>query len=499
MSGPDPTRVRGAEGGADATRLRDAAPAQEPAPTLTPTPTLTRDSSSQSAESELRAAAAALQALPSSGPAAATPPPTARFEPGYRVRDRYVLEELIGAGSMGQVWRAKDSYAEKLRYSSPDVALKVLNADFELNENAYVALHREAARGASLGHPNIVDVQLFDFDPQSQRAFIVMELLQGQSLDDLLREAAPQGLPRQQALALIRGMADGLAYAHRKGIVHSDFKPANVFVTADGLAKILDFGISRHVPMQGEAKQADENVFKGYTLMYAAPEAIVGSDASTAEDVFALGVVAYELVAGRHPFGRRSALEARDQHLTPPSLRGLRRREGRAIARALAFEPKERFPDAAAFNKALQGIAPVQLALAAVALVLLIAAGGFWYRSYLASGPDVPFEQLPTATQKDVRAALDDGGAALDYLQRTHDISGSQDAAYAYAKAYSLHPRNREAVAGLERAADLAIEWYTKQPDRREALAQLKLFRQKSEFYDTYAPLSDAITQLSGP
>jgi len=497
MSGSDPTRVRGREasrtgaqdpGGAE-TRVRSGAPASEADETLVRTGAPDRETSAR------YVAPLALQ-LPSA------PAHAAEFAPGYRVRERYVLEELIGQGSMGQVWRARDEYAENLNYSSPIVALKVLNADFELNKDAYKALHREAAHGAGLGHPNIVDVQHFDVDQRTTRGFIVMELLQGQSLEDLLADTAPQGLPRERAMKLLRGMAAGLAHAHEKGIVHSDFKPANVFVTSDDVVKILDFGIARRVPAANaddSAQARDENVYKGYTLMYASPEAIVGSEANTAEDVFSLGVVAYQMVAGRHPFGRLSALEAREGGKPLPALRGLRRREAAAIMRALSFEPKDRFPDAGAFSKALQGVAPIQIALATLAVVLLIAAAGFWYRSYVASGPDIPFNQLPVAQQKAIQAALDDGGRAIDYLQRTQDISGSQDAAYSYARAYALQPRNRAAVAGLEHAADLAIDWYRKQPDRRLALEQLQLFRKKSDFYDTYTPLLDAIEDLQQP
>ena len=422
------------------------------------------------------------------------------FELGYKVRGRYELEQRIGQGAMGEVWRAKDLLSEEAQDRSPYIALKVLNSDFENHPDAFIALHREASRAQKLAHPNIVTVYVFDRDERSGRAFIAMELLEGRPLDRILSDAGAGGLPAEQGLPIIRGMAEGLAYAHRKGIVHSDFKPANVFVTADGTPKILDFGIARAVHTAGvgdrDAANAD-NPFQGYTLTYAAPEAISGGDPNTAEDVFALGLVAFELLSGRHPFGRKSATEAQAAGIIPPTLRGLKRRECRAIERALAFEPGERFPDAAAFIKALQGIAPLQKALAAVVVVLAITAGTLWYRNYVVGGPEIPFEQLPAQTQTDVRGALTEGDEALQYLERTRDITGSQDAAFAFAKAYALHPRNRQAVEGLERAADLAIEWYSRLPDRQEGLVQLRLFQKKSEFYETYTPLLKAIDALS--
>ncbi len=117
-------------------------------------------------------------------------------------------------------------------------------------------------------------VYVFDRDDQSGRAFIAMELLEGKPLDRVIREAGAQGMPREQALPIIRGMSEGLAYAHRKGIVHSDFKPANVFLTREGVPKILDFGIARAVRAvdSGSADAAgdeDDTGFQGYTPAYA--------------------------------------------------------------------------------------------------------------------------------------------------------------------------------------------------------------------------------------
>ena len=199
------------------------------------------------------------------------------FGPGYKLRGRYLLEEMIGQGAMGQVWRAKDLLGEEARDRNPYVAVKVLNSDFEQRPDAFIALHREAMRAQKLAHPNIVTVHVFDRDEASGRAFIAMELLEGQPLDRVIRKAGTRGLAREQALPIIRGMAEGLAYAHRKGIVHSDFKPANVFLTSDGTPKILDFGIARAIQVADAegirgAVAGGDGGFEGYTLRYAAPE-----------------------------------------------------------------------------------------------------------------------------------------------------------------------------------------------------------------------------------
>jgi serine/threonine protein kinase len=430
------------------------------------------------------------------------------FGPGYRLRDRYELDEMIGQGAMGQVWRAKDLLGEEALDRNPYVAVKVLNSDFEARADAFIALHREATRAQKLAHPNIVTVYVFDRDEHSGRAFIAMELLEGEPLDKVMRKSGATGLPREAAMPIIRGMAEGLAYAHRKGIVHSDFKPANVFVTHDGTPKILDFGIARAVQVAQQVAgipvpdslhgQRDDSGFQGYTVNYAAPEALAGAPPSTSEDVFALGIVAYELVSGSHPFKRMSALEAQSANIERPALRGLKRREANAIEKALNYDPLRRFADASAFLRQLQGIPVVQQALAAAVGVLIITAGVFGYRSYLDSQPREPLASLPLQVQQKFHEKISAGNNDLDYLKRTHDVTASQDAATDFAEAYQLHEKDPEAVRGLETAADYAIDWYGKLPDRQQALAQLRLFRARSDFYQTYKPLQKAIRAAGG-
>jgi serine/threonine protein kinase len=490
---PDETAVRGSAGPeqphADYTALRGPATPDETA---------------------ARPLSAATLLRPATGSPVPAPPRQAiPFGQGYRLRDRYELDEMIGQGAMGQVWRAKDLLGEEARDRNPYVAVKVLNSDFEARPDAFIALHREATRAQKLAHPNIVTVYVFDRDERSGRAFVAMELLEGRPLDKVIRQGAVGGLPRTEAMPIIRGMAEGLAYAHRKGIVHSDFKPANVFVTSDGTPKILDFGIARAVqvaervagmpvPDSLHAQNDDDSGFQGYTVNYAAPEALSGAPPSTAEDVFALGIVAYELVSGSHPFKRMSALEAQAANLQRPPLRGLKRRESNAIERALSYDPAQRFKDASAFLRQLQGVPLIQQALIAAVAVLVIAAGTFWYRSYLESLPSVPFEQLPQQVQRDFLDKIRQGNESLAYLKRTNDITASADAAQYFADAYRLHEKDPQAVGGLATAADYAIEWYRKLPDRQEARIELERFRAKSDYYQQYRPLQKAIRAAGG-
>jgi serine/threonine protein kinase len=442
-------------------------------------------------------AAALLSEPPEQAPSASTALP---FGPGYTLRGHYRLEEQIGQGAMGQVWRAKDLLGEEAHDRNPYVAVKVLNSDFEARPDAFVAMHREASRAQKLAHPNIVSVHVFDRDEESGRAFIVMELLDGRPLDRVIREAGADGLPRKQAVPIIRDMAAGLAYAHRKGIVHSDFKPANVFLTSDGTPKILDFGIARAVQLvdsPGAARLAadvDESGFQGYTPTYSAPEALSGAEPNTADDVFSLGIVAYELTMGRHPFKRLSSLEAQAVGFKLQVPRGLKRRECQTIEKALAFKRAQRFTNAATFLRSFEGIPAIQKALLAMVVLLVLAVSGQWYRNHLESLPSEPLEALPVDVQNAFLKNVHDGEEALAYVERTHDPSGSEDAADAFDKALRLHERDPLAVRGLERAADVAITSYQKLPDRHEALVELKRFAAKSKYYLRYEPLQRAIS-----
>ncbi len=171
------------------------------------------------------------------------------FEAGALLKGRFELTSLVGRGGMGIVWAAVDRRKLEARDPHPEVAVKILNSSAAQHPDAFVALQREASKAQTLAHPNIATV--FDFDRDGATVFITMELLRGQPLDKAIGAAHGHGIGRAAALPIIRGIAEGLAYAHRKGIIHSDLKPANIFLGPDGTPKILDFGIARAVPSAG--------------------------------------------------------------------------------------------------------------------------------------------------------------------------------------------------------------------------------------------------------
>jgi len=446
-------------------------------------------------EQSALASEVATRRAPRGDGAAAVPGPTfgPALAPGAVIKERFVLEELIGRGGMGIVFRALDRSKEIARNPNPHVAIKILNTSFAGHPQALMALEREASKAQSLAHPNVVTV--FDFDLVGTTPFITMELLEGSPLEEVIARARPTGVSRAKALPILRGIAEGLAYAHRKGIVHSDLKPGNVFLVEDGTPKILDFGIARAIPAM-RAPTSAEDVFDAgslgaYTESYATQEMIAGSDPSPADDLYALGLIAYELLTGRHPFRGESAAKARELALKPAPIKALKRREWKAVERCLAFEARRRPRDAADFIRIFFGVTPLtKMLLAAAVAGLGLISAYLWYQNMQETGPVVPLSELPQATQREVLTALDGGRKEWGFYEKDRNMYALYSAIEDYDKAYQLHPRNRDAARGLRRAADELLGRKDLSADQRRELAES--LRAKSEYLSRYKPLMDA-------
>ena len=210
------------------------------------------------------------------------------------LNNRYQLLEPLGTGGMAQVFRARDLMLE--RY----VAIKMLRSDYSADPELQVRFRQEAKAAANLSHPNIVTVHDFGFD--QGRLFIVMEHVPGTNLK-LMVENLGKFNP-EDALPIIIQACAGLGYAHRAGLVHCDVKPHNILVTPDRRVKVTDFGIARAIAGINPDEQND--VVWGSPL-YFSPEQAAGQAPSPASDVYSLGVVMYEMLAGRPPFVAKTA------------------------------------------------------------------------------------------------------------------------------------------------------------------------------------------------
>ncbi|WP_433175113.1 serine/threonine-protein kinase [Actinoallomurus sp. CA-150999] len=273
---------------------------------------------------------------------------------GVELCGRYRLEERIGAGGMGEVWRGVD-----LRLRRP-VAIKILPVELAADQTAAERFRREAETTAALQHPGITVIFDVDEHPseQGRLLFLVMELLTGQDLGTLLAGHA-DGLPIGQAVTLATQTADALAAAHAHGIVHRDIKPANLFLLGDGRVKICDFGIARLADTTTRLTAAGG--FIG-TPLYMAPEQFRGGELSARVDLYALGCVLYELLTGTPPFIQDTGPAAlMYQHLNkaPDPLRARRPAVPADLEKVtlqlLAKDPGERPAGAAAVAALLRG------------------------------------------------------------------------------------------------------------------------------------------------
>lgn len=322
---------------------------------------------------------------------------------GDTLNGRFVLEECLGFGGMGMVYKALDLRKLEASDRNPYIAIKVLNVQFRGHPKSLIALQREAKKAQMLAHPNIVTV--YDFDRDGSMVYLTMEYLTGKPLNQLLRAPDFAGLPFKQALPIISGMSKALAYAHERGFVHCDLKPGNVFLTESGEVKIIDFGIARvfHKPEEeAEATVFDPGSLGGMTPAYASPEMLEHREADPRDDIFALGCISYELLTGRHPFNRVPATQARNAGLRPQRPKDLGARPWRALQAALALDRESRMPTVTRFLQGMSGErrpAPsFATAAPAVVIVLLLAAALAYYGSFSDDQGEPPALETPPAS-----------------------------------------------------------------------------------------------------
>jgi hypothetical protein len=350
--------------------------------------------------------------------------------PGTRLGP-YEIVSPLGAGGMGEVYRARDARLDR------EVAVKVLPARVSGDAGALSRFEREAKAVAALSHPNILSI--FDFGRDGEVAYAVTELLDGQTLGELL-ESGP--LPPRRASAIAREIAEGLAAAHGKGIVHRDLKPENVFVTKSGHVKILDFGLAKEMAARDdgdtsaptERPMTEPGTVMG-TVGYMSPEQVRGKTLDHRTDVFSFGAILYEMLAGRRAFAKPTAPETMTAILNedPPELpaaSGIGASLELVSRRCLEKDPAARFQDTHDIAFALEmasGAVRASGPLAAVvkptkwrraftaALALAAVAAGAWLLYRRGRPPEPPRFERVTFRRGFVRGARfgPDGRAVL--------------------------------------------------------------------------------------
>lgn len=266
--------------------------------------------------------------------------------PELTIGDRYQLVERIAVGGMGEVWRARDQLLDR------NVAVKVLKEEYAADPTFLQRFRGEARHTAALSHPGIANV--FDYGEIGDVAFLVMELVASEPLSAVIARDAP--MDPGVVLDILGQTALALQAAHDAGVVHRDVKPGNLLVRPDGVVKVTDFGIARAV----DAAPVTQTGLLVGTAAYLSPEQAAGRVATPASDIYALGVVGYECLAGRRPFTGDSAIGVAMAHVnaTPPPLPDtVPPIVADFVMQALDKDPKRRQPSAGDFGRTALAIA----------------------------------------------------------------------------------------------------------------------------------------------
>ncbi|MDD5461274.1 MAG: serine/threonine-protein kinase [Methylococcales bacterium] len=309
---------------------------------------------------------------------------------GSIIKDTFELVALLGEGGMGTVFKALNKVWEEVEARDPYVAIKVLKPELSENKQLVRSLYSDFDRTKMLSNcPNIIKVHGFDRD--GPIVYMTMEYLTGKTLGDYLK-GTPMSLA--QAWFIIEGIGNALAYAHENNIVHRDIKPGNVFITDDGLVKVLDFGIASKI----NENKGDETKFGGHelgalTVAYASPEMQRDYPPDARDDIYAFGCVIYEILTGKQFYRQKI-------HKAAP-IKGLNHRQMEALNEALAFERDQR---TGSINELLDKLRPVKtpwLKYLGIGGCLLIIAGLalFWRANEPISPPEIDQPQPSAVTQ----------------------------------------------------------------------------------------------------
>lgn len=254
------------------------------------------------------------------------------------IAGRYEVVSHIGQGGMADVFLAVDTILNR------QVAIKILRADLSSDTVSILRFEREAQAAASLAHPNIVEI--YDVGEYKDHHYIVMEYIAGKTLKQVIRSRGP--LVNEEAVDIMKQLCSAVAEAHSRGIIHRDIKPQNVIVKADGSLKILDFGIATAL---GSVQLTQANNVMG-SVHYLAPELAKGEPASFQSDIYALGIVLYEMLSGDVPYKADQAVQVALKHMREPmpSVRAINSTVPQSleniITRCTAKDPSLRYPNA---------------------------------------------------------------------------------------------------------------------------------------------------------
>ena len=395
------------------------------------------------------------------------------LEPSTLLNDRFEIVELVHSGGMGHVYKAIDRRRHPEGSGQIHVAIKMLRESLADRDEFRMTLEREAAKAQSLSHSNIINI--FDFDEHEGRFFLVMEWLEGESVNALLRRTSGQRLSPTFAWAVIEGAATALHHAHLNNVVHADINPSNIFITATRDIKLLDFGVAR---CANDSSDPAEDGATWVTQSYASPEVLSGLPPVFEDDVFSLGCVAYRLLGGEHPFARSSSIAAKDSGFVVEPISGMPESEWQILCRALAYSRSERPDSVEVFlrnqhpatvvgvsaGKPKRSTTFLRWGLPVAAVVVAAVAVGWWFRpdvsvtgSISEDAQSLPPAETLTQTDAPVVEALLVAAKQAAEDQRLV-LPEDDNARERYREILIIEPENREALRGLRSISDVFVE-----------------------------------------
>lgn len=396
---------------------------------------------------------------------------------GDAIKDRFIIEKVLGQGGMGMVCQALDLRKVEARDDAPYIAIKLLSGAFSQHGSAFISLQREAKKTQALAHPNIITV--YDFDRDGDTIFMTMEELDGHPLDAILKGKTDVELDFQTGLNIVREIALALEYAHSKGIIHSDLKPGNIFYTNTGVTKVLDFGIARALNNELYKDSYDAGELHALTPKYASLGMFDRDPPDPKDDIYALGLIAGELIGGGHPYHGAYAPDVYEEGLKPeldPKLGVLYRR---LITKAADVEPERRTQSASDFLSSLQWAekGPRRVLVTGVLVLALIIGNAFLID---AVDDEIPLSDLPAADQQLVKDALAEADTALKFS----DYNG---ALIYLDRAYQIHPSNDD----VEERADSILDIYQEQLEKTSDAAKLQFLMEQLTQIGEYGFIAD--------
>ncbi len=344
------------------------------------------------------------------------------------LKGRFELEKVLGAGGMGVVYKARDLLKVEAQDREPYVAIKVLSDEFKTHPEAFIALQRESRKTQSIAHPNIVNVH--DFDRDGDTVFMTMEFLEGRPLDQLISQYKSTGLPEDDAWRILEGISAALIYAHDQKIIHSDFKPGNIFVTNQTVAKVFDFGIARAVANVEKLDDSpeDKTVFDAGNLgaltpAYASLEMLQGETPDVRDDIYALGCIAYEMFTGNHPYNRVHADEALKQQIKPKRIANISKRQWRVIEKAIAFKREDRIGSVEEFWAELNRKSGKGLLFGSAAAVMIAVISVLVYQTYFIPQEVNTVSEAEIRDEIELKVSIERGKSDLNELLATPEFT----------------------------------------------------------------------------